>query len=87
MNVHLAYSSGQSYSQHFSNFQVTISHKNSKRVTFSFREKTGEAYASLSLPVDKARQLGHAILTAAAADDVNPIEFAVNEPVRAQSAA
>jgi hypothetical protein len=96
MNVHLTYHSGQSYSEHLSNFEVKVSENSSKRVKVSFREKevvtyrTGQAvsppskgYAAFSLPIDKARQLAHAILTASAGD-VKPIEFAVEESVKAK---
>jgi hypothetical protein len=96
MNVHLTYHSGQSYSEHLSNFDVKVSVNSGKRVKVSFREKqppltyhTGqkssergeEGYAAFSLPVDKARQLAHAILTASEGD-VKAIEFAVEESVK-----
>ncbi len=95
MNVHLTYHSGQSYSEHLSNFDVKVSVNSGKRVKVSFREKqppltyrTGqppphpdEGYAAFSLPLDKARQLAHAILTASEGD-VKPIEFAVEESVK-----
>lgn len=98
MNLHLTYTSGQSYSEYFSNFRVTVSRKNVKRVHVSFREKENEndpqsltlkpkTYASFSLPIDKAQQLAYAILTATAAGDTSPIEFAVNEAVRSQTVA
>lgn len=86
MNVHLTYRSGQSYSEHLSNFQVTVKRRNSKRVTCSFREKeASSAYAAFSLPIEKARQLAHAILASAAAEDVNPIQFEVEEASRSQT--
>src|SRR6266852_1319623 len=97
MNVHLTYHSGQSYSEHLSNFDVKVSVNSGKRVKVSFREKqppltyhtgqqstgqqSSEGYAAFSLPVDKARQLAHAILTASEGD-VKPIEFAVEESVK-----
>jgi hypothetical protein len=95
MNVHLTYHSGQSYSEHLSNFEVKVSEISAKRVKISFREKeppvtyrTGQVpplpskgYAAFSLPIDKARQLAHAILTASERD-VKPIEFSVEEPVK-----
>ncbi len=94
MNVHLTYQSGQSYSEHFSKFEVKVSENSSKRVKVSFREKeppatyrtgqvlaTSKGYAAFSLPIDKARQLAHAILTASEGD-VEPIEFSVEESVK-----
>jgi len=85
MNVHLTYSSGHNYSAHLADFQVTITRKNPKRVSFSFREKDkGQPYAAFSLPTNKARQFAHAILASASADDSNPIEFMVNESEIAQ---
>lgn len=85
MNVHLTYESGQSYSEHLANFQVTVKRRNTKRVTCSFREKEdGSAYAAFSLPIEKARQFAHAILAAAASEDVNPIQFRVEESSRSR---
>ncbi len=84
MNVHLTYHSGQSYSEHLSNFEVKVSEISAKRVKVSFREKeppTSKGYAAFSLPIDKARQLAHAILTASEGD-VEPIEFSVEESVK-----
>jgi len=81
MNVRLDYrDSGNSYSEHFSNFKAKVSITESgKRVNISFREKEGGTpYASFSLPAKKARQLAHAMLTASAGD-AEPIQFAVEE--------
>ena len=81
MNVHLTYHSGQTYSEHFSDFGVTVSGGGTKRIKFSFRQKEsgGRGYAAFSLPVEKAQQLAHAILTASAGV-MQPIEFTVEEP-------
>lgn len=80
MNVHLTYQSGQAYSERLANFKSTISRKNPKRVTCTFREKeAGEAFLSFSLPVAKAKQLAFSILAISASEEMNPIEFAVVE--------
>jgi hypothetical protein len=80
MNVHLDYNSGQSYSEHFGNFGIKVSGGNTKRIKISFREKgNGRAYASFSLPKEKAAQLAHAILAASVGID-QPIEFSFEEP-------
>ncbi|HXJ14120.1 MAG TPA: hypothetical protein VNH19_17730 [Candidatus Limnocylindrales bacterium] len=79
MNVHLTYQSGQSYSDYFEKFSVTVSGGGMKRVKISIREqKNGRGYASFSLPVEKAQQLAHAILAASAGIE-QPIEFTVEE--------
>ncbi len=80
MNVHLDYHSGQSYSEFFTNFAIKISGGGTKRVKVSFREKdNSRAYASFSLPKEKAAQLAHAILAASVGVD-QPIEFSFEEP-------
>jgi hypothetical protein len=79
MNFHLDYDSGQSYSQRFDNFKITVSGGGSKRVKISFREKgNGRSYASFSLPKEKAAQVAHAILAASVGID-QPIEFSFEE--------
>ena len=79
MNVNLTYDSGQSYSQHFANLKITISGGAAKRIKVAFREKgESRAYASFSLPKEKAAQIAHAILTASAGIEV-PIEFSFEE--------
>jgi len=80
MNVHLDYDSGHSYSQLFNNFQIKISGGGTKRVHISFREKgDSKAYASFSLPKEKAAQIAHAILAASVGVD-QPIELSFEEP-------
>jgi hypothetical protein len=90
MNVHLDYSSGQSYSEYFTNFTIKVSGGGNKRIKVSFRDKADRscAYTSFSLPKEKAAQLAHAILAASVGID-QPIEFSCEEPkskVEAQSA-
>jgi hypothetical protein len=80
MNVRLDYESGQTYTQYFSNFHIKVSGGGEKRLKISFRENgDSRAYASLSLPKEKAAQLAHAILAASAGVD-QPIEFSFEEP-------
>jgi hypothetical protein len=80
MNVRLDYESGQTYTQYFSNFHIKVSGGGEKRVKISFRENgDSRAYASLSLPKEKAAQLSHAILAASVGVD-QPIEFSFEEP-------
>ncbi len=81
MNVHLDYHSGQSCSEFFNNFTIKVSGGGSKRVRVSFRDKAdrSRAYASFSLPREKAAQLAHAILASSAGID-QPIEFSMEEP-------
>ena len=78
MNIHLDYESGQSYSQYFDNFGIKVSGGGEKRIKVAFREKSSRAYASFSLPKEKAEQLAHAILAASAGVE-QPIEFAFEE--------
>jgi hypothetical protein len=79
MHVNLDYDSGQSYSQHFANFQIKISGGGTKRVKVAFREHgNSRAYASFSLPKEKAAQIAHAILAASVGID-QPIEFSFEE--------
>jgi len=81
MNVHLDYHSGQSYSEYFNNFTIKVSGGGNKRIKVSFRDKAerSRAYASFSLPKEKAAQLAHALLAASVGVD-QPIEFSVEEP-------
>lgn len=74
------YHSGQTFSQHFANFAVTVKVlRERRRIYLSVKEKNeGHACASLSLPLAKAQQLAHALLTASAGD-VEPIVFEVDE--------
>src|ERR1700686_5004640 len=85
MNVHLTYQSGQGYSQRFSDIKAKVSRGVAKRVTVSFRERgeNEKAYASFSLPPSKAQQLAHALLTAAAGE-AEPIEFMIDDSMRAR---
>jgi hypothetical protein len=80
MNVLLDYDSGQSYSQFFTNFKITVSGGGAKRVKVAFREKgdRSRAYASFSLPKEKAAQIAHAILAASVGID-QPIECSFEE--------
>lgn len=78
MNVNLTYSSGQSYSQYFSNFGITVSGGGRKRIKVKFAEKDGQAFASYSLPEARAQQFAYAILTALAGVE-QPIEFTCEE--------
>jgi len=79
MNVNLDYDSGQSYSQHFADFKITVSGGGAKRIKVAFREKANSrAYASFSLPKEKAKQVAHAILAATAGIE-QPIEFSFEE--------
>jgi hypothetical protein len=79
MNIHLDYASGQSYSQYFDNFGIKVSGGGEKRIKVAFREKNNSrAYASFSLPKEKAEQFAHAILAASAGIE-QPIEFAFEE--------
>jgi len=79
MNVNLIYESGQAYSQYFDNFGIKVSGGGEKRIKVAFREKgNSRAYASLSLPKEKAEQLAHAILAASTGIE-QPIEFAFEE--------
>lgn len=80
MNVHLDYHSGQSYSEHFGNFKITVSGGGSKRVKIAVREKgDSRAYFSFSIPKEKVAQLATALLTAKEGID-QPIEFSFEEP-------
>jgi len=80
MNAKLDYSSGQSYSQSFSNLKVKVTRTSSgKRVSFSFKANGDSSYASYSLPLDKSRLLAHAILTACEGELLQPVEFQVDE--------
>ena len=89
MNVRLNYFSGQSYSQMFATFCIKVSGAYSKRIKVSFREKAGDSrsYASFSLPPDSARQLAYALLLATSSNDVNPVEFTVEESLSKAAAA
>lgn len=91
MNVDLTYKSGQQYSESLSNVDAKVvrSRHGSKRVRLSFREKEdGSGRLSFSLPSKKAKQLAYAILTACADDNVQPIEFGVEEaPANKEAAA
>ena len=89
MNVHLKYVTGQSYSVDFSNFKAKVSLNEENRVDISFNDQEYDlrrGYAAFSLPISKAQQLAHAIL-AASAGDIEPIEFVVDDSVKAQHVA
>ena len=88
MNVRLIYQSGVSYSQLFSDIKAKVSRGVAKRVTISFREigENQRAYASFSLPPNKAKQLAHAILTAADGE-TDPIELTIDDSMRAREIA
>jgi hypothetical protein len=81
MNFDLTYRSGQQYSETLPDFtvKVTRSTHGTERLRISFRHKDSHGYAAFSLPRKKARQLAYALLTASAAEDVQPIEFVVEE--------
>jgi len=81
MNFRLTYRSGMQYSDNLSNFDVKVS-RTATRIKVSFKQKDekGWGYASFSLPIAKAEQLSHAILTAASSDGVEPVQFSVEEP-------
>ena len=81
MNVNLSYDSGQSYSQRFENFTITVSGGGFKRVRLAIRDKKpgSLAYASLALPAEKWEQVAHAILAAKAGVE-QPIEMSHEEP-------
>jgi hypothetical protein len=88
MNIHLTYESGQQYSERLGNFDVKVS-RSGNRIKVSFRQKdsSGHGYASFSLPISKADQLGRAISTCTAADGVEPIQFSVEDaPAKAVAA-
>lgn len=80
MNVKLVYHSGQTFSQYFANFAVSVEASKERRRTYlSIREKHAtQACASLSLPPAKAQQLAYALLTASVGD-AEPIVFEVDE--------
>ena len=70
MNVNLDYDSGQSYSQFFSNYKITVSGGGTKRIRIAFKESGGSrAYLSFSLPKEKAAQVAHAMLAASVGID------------------
>ena len=77
-------SSSQTYSEHFVNFRVAVSQK-SGRIRVTFREKDGNAFASLTLPPSKAKQLGYGLLMACAGD-INPLEFDVDDSIKVSTA-
>jgi len=80
MNINLDYESGQSFSQYFADFKIKVSGGGAKRVKVSFRESgNSRAYASFSIPKEKAEQLAHAILATSAGIE-QPIEFSFQEP-------
>ncbi|MGH7744231.1 MAG: hypothetical protein ACREQ5_05340 [Candidatus Dormibacteria bacterium] len=82
MNIDLTYQSGQQYMETLSNFTVKVSRAThgAERLRISFKQKEGgHGYAAFSLPRRKARQLAYAILTACAAEDVQPVEFSIEE--------
>ncbi len=79
MNVNLNYESGQSYSQFFSKYKITVSGGGTKRIRLAFKEQGSSAYLSLSLPKEKAAQVAHAILAAAAGIDQS-MECSFEEP-------
>jgi len=89
MNVQLNYVTGQSYSVDFSNFKAKVSFNEANRVDILFSDQEYDlrrGYAAFSLPISKAQQLAHAIL-AASAGDIEPIEFVVDDSVKAQQIA
>lgn len=82
MNFDLTYQSGQQYSDTLYNFTVKVSRNThgGERVRISFKQREGgHGYAAFSLPRKKARQLAYALLAACASEDVQPIEFGVDE--------
>src|ERR1700732_2643625 len=90
MNFRLTYKdSGNQYSEYLSKCDVKVSRSNNGRIKSSFKQKdgNGQGYAAFSLPRDKARQYAYAILTAASSDDVDPIQFSVEEPPAKATAA
>jgi hypothetical protein len=86
MNVHLDYASGQSYSQPFDNYKITISGGGEKRIRVAFKEQGSRAYLSFSLPKEKAKQIAHALLAAAAGID-QTMECSFEEPKHKTTAA
>lgn len=87
MNYRLTYPSGQQFAESFYHFETNISRRKS-RVKVSFQQKDSRAYGSFSLPVAEAQQLAYAILTSASGhmDAVQPIQFVVDERVKAEAA-
>ncbi len=82
MNITLTYQSGQQYSETLTDFTVKVSRATHglERLHVSFRQKEGgHGYTAFSLPRKKAKQLAYAILTACAAEGVEPVEFRVEE--------
>ena len=80
MNVNLDYESGQSYSQFFSKYKITVSGGGSKRIRLAFKEQgDSRARLSLSLPREKAAQVAHAMLAAASGIDQS-MECSFEEP-------
>ena len=80
LNVNLNYESGQSYSQFFSNYKITVSGGGSKRIRVAFKENgDNRAYLSFSLPKEKAAQVAHAILAASVGIDQS-MECSFEEP-------
>ena len=65
----------------FVNFGVKVSGAKSRRTKVSFREKaeSSSAYSAFSLPPDEARQLAYALLLVTSSDEVNSVEFAIDE--------
>ena len=80
MNVKLDYHSGQSYSEFFSNYKISVSGGSTKRIRIAFKELgDSRAYLSFSLPKEKVNQIAHAMLAAAAGID-QTMECSFEEP-------
>lgn len=79
MNVNLNYDSGQSYSQFFSSYKITVSGGGSKRIRIAFKESGNSRYLSFSLPKEKAAQVAHAMLAASVGIDQS-MECSFEEP-------
>jgi hypothetical protein len=80
MNVNLDYDSGQSYSQFFTNYKITISGGGTKRIRVAITEKgNSRARLSFSLPKEKSAQVAHAMLAAWAGID-QVMECSFEEP-------
>ena len=80
MNVNLDYDSGQSYSQFFSNYKISISGGGTKRIRIAFNERgDSRARFSFSLPKEKAAQIAYAMLAASVGID-QAMECSFEEP-------
>lgn len=80
MNYRLTYPSGQQFAESLHHFETNVARRKS-RVKVSFQQKDSRTYGSFSLPIDEAKRLAYAILTAASGhtDTGQPIQFVIDE--------